>query len=157
MNDEKQNMKPIDPEELPNEPAAIRRFLPRIVGLAGCLSAAGPVLAAPGRADKPSIPDFTQGGKRDESHDWNPGPTGARGWVFGRNGQTADARQNLVTAVDAGSPADGVPRADDVILGVEGKPFAEDSRRSLARAITAAGEEHRKCTGWDCTGAYLSA
>jgi len=46
-----------------------------------------------------------------------------------------------VTAVDAGSPADGVLRVNDVILGVAGKPFADDARISLARAITAAEEK----------------
>ncbi len=46
-----------------------------------------------------------------------------------------------MTAVDAGSPADGVLRVNDVIIGVNGKPFADDARISLARAITAAEEK----------------
>jgi len=66
---------------------------------------------------KPPVPDFTRGGRRGESHDWTLGPTGARGWVYGRKGQTSDARQILVTAVAKGSPADGVLREGDVILG----------------------------------------
>ena len=31
--------------------------------------------------EKPPVPDFTQGGKKDASHDWTLGPTGTRGWV----------------------------------------------------------------------------
>ena len=92
--------------------------------------------------EKPSIPDFTQGGKKDDSHDWLLGPTGARGWMFFRHeDQTAACRQILVTAVAAGSPADGVLRANDVILGVNDQPFADDARQSFARAITAAEEK----------------
>jgi len=89
-------------------------------------------------AEEPPVPDFTRGGRPDESHDWTLGPTGARGWMYGRNGQTADARQILVTAVAAGSPADGSLRADDVILGVDGRPFAADARKGFAQAVTAA-------------------
>jgi hypothetical protein len=89
----------------------------------------------------PAPPDLTQGGKKDANHDWTLGPTGVRGWIHGGNGQTAASRQILVTAVDAGSPADGVLRVNDVILGVNGKPFGDDARLSLARAITAAEEK----------------
>jgi hypothetical protein len=93
-------------------------------------------------AATPAIPDFTAGGKRDESHDWLLGPTGLRGWMYFReNDLTAASRQILVTAVDKGSPADGTVRVNDVILGVSGKPFADDARRSLGHAITTAEEE----------------
>jgi hypothetical protein len=91
--------------------------------------------------DKPPIPDFTQGGKPDENHDWRLGPTGARGWVYGWKGQTADARQILVTAVAKGSPADGTLASGDVILGVGGRRFNDDARIQFAHAITAAEEE----------------
>jgi len=90
-------------------------------------------------AESPPIPDFTQGGRKDASHDWLLGPTGARGWVFFQHAdQTAASRQILITAVDAGSPADGVLRVNDVILGVNDTPFADDARKCLGRAITAA-------------------
>ena len=92
-------------------------------------------------ADKPLVPDFTQGGKKDANHDWTLGPTGMRGWIYSGNGQTAAARQILVTAIEAGSPADRVLRTNDVILGVNDKPFADDARICLARAITAAEEK----------------
>src|ERR1700744_1638483 len=69
-------------------------------------------------------PDLTAGGTKDDSHDWNLGPTGARGWIYASKMETTDARQILVPRVDHGSPADGVLAVDDVILGVDGKPFA---------------------------------
>ena len=103
----------------------------------GCLSTACTARAA----EEPAVPDFTRGGKTDDSHDWLLGPTGAHGWMYGRNGHTAEARQILITAVEAGSPAQGVLSAKDVILGVNGKPFADDARKSLAHAITAAEEK----------------
>jgi hypothetical protein len=53
------------------------------------------------------VPDLTKGGKPDKKHDWNLGPTGARGWMWGRSLETTHARQILITKVDKGSPADG--------------------------------------------------
>ena len=88
-------------------------------------------------AERP-IPDFTQGGQPDEFHDWTLGPTGARGWIYGRKGHTADARQILVTAVAKNSPADGILKKGDVILGVDHRPFGDDARIQFANAITAA-------------------
>jgi hypothetical protein len=104
----------------------------------GCLGTAGGASAA----EKPPIPDFTQGGRKDDSHDWLLGPTGARGWMFFRHEDlTAESRQILITAVDKGSPADGILRVNDVILGVFGKPFADDARKSFGHAVTAAEEK----------------
>lgn len=106
------------------------------------------VLVAIGAAargvDSPN-PDFTKGGQPDKFHDWNLGPTGARGWIYGRRGHTADARQILVTAVAKNSPADGILKKGDVILGVAGRPFDGDGRIQFANAITAA--EERKSGG----------
>jgi hypothetical protein len=88
--------------------------------------------------DEHPIPDFTQGGQRDKFHDWTLGPTGARGWIYGRKGHTPDARQILVTEVAKNSPADGILKKGDVILGVAGRPFDDDARILFAHAITAA-------------------
>ena len=88
--------------------------------------------------DKPPVPDLTQGGSPDKEHDWTLGPTGARGWIWGWHQQTTDARQILVTEVATGSPADGVLQKGDVLLGVDGKPFARDARIVFANAITQA-------------------
>jgi len=90
----------------------------------------------------PAPPDLTQGGKPDKNHDWLLGPTGARGWIFFRHEDlTAASRQILITAVETGSPADGVLRTSDVILGVHGKPFVDDARRSFGHAIATAEEK----------------
>ena len=92
-------------------------------------------------AESPPVPDFTKGDKPGEEHDWTLGPTGARGWIHTANGHSRAARQILVTEVAAGSPADGVLVPGDVIVGVEGKAFADDARVQFARAITAAESE----------------
>ena len=102
--------------------------------------------AAPSSAGPPAktaIPDFTQGGKTDGSHDWTLGPTGARGWIHAWK-HTADARQILVTEVAKGSPADGVLDVKDVILGVGNKPFSEDARIQFARAVMRAEQEESR-------------
>lgn len=109
------------------------------------LLAAATLAFSPSSAAEPPgavPPDFTAGGKKDESHDWLLGPTGLRGWMFLRHEDlTATSRQILVTAVDKGSPADGMVQVNDVILGVFGKPFADDARRSFGHAIAAAEEK----------------
>ena len=109
------------------------------------LLAAATLAFSPSFAGEPAgvvPPDFTAGGKKDDSHDWLLGPTGLRGWMFFRHEDlTAASRQILVTAVDKGSPADGTVQVNDVILGVFGKPFADDARRSFGHAIAAAEEK----------------
>ncbi len=102
------------------------------------LSAAVPVVAAPGGQNSTTPPDLIHGGIRDNSHDWLLGPTGASGWIYSENGESAASRQILVTAVDSGSPADGVLRTNDVILGINGQPFSDDARKSFGYAIAAA-------------------
>ena len=75
---------------------------------------------------------------------YNLGATGLRGWIYTRPAThfdgvqgrtTATSRQILVTHVGAKSPADGVMKVDDVILGVNGRLFTEDARKSFAGAI----------------------
>jgi hypothetical protein len=92
-------------------------------------------------AAQPPVPDLTQGGKKNESHDWTLGPTGARGWVWGWQCQTTLARQILITDVAAGSPAEGVLQKGDVLTGINGKPFDDDARIQYARAITEAEKD----------------
>ena len=92
---------------------------------------------------------------------YNLGATGLRGWICNKcdsnheraQGRTTQAsRQILVTHVGAASPADGVVKVDDVILGVDGKPFSDDARKSIARAIQEAETKARdgvlKLTVW---------
>ena len=98
-------------------------------------------LASAALQDEPlAIPDFTQGDTvpAEATHDWNLGPTGLRGWMFSDRLVTTDARQIAVTAVDRGSPADGLIAVGDVLLGAGGKLFSYDPRTELGRAITAA-------------------
>ncbi|MCX6880234.1 MAG: DUF6288 domain-containing protein [Verrucomicrobia bacterium] len=95
---------------------------------------AGPVLAAP--------PDATQD-YIDATFTYNLGPTGARGWIYSTGnewmfvpeGLTSESRQIKITAVDKGSPADGVLFVDDVIMGIGAGVFTEDARKSLGVAI----------------------
>ena len=85
------------------------------------------------------IPDFTKGDPipKGHNHDWNLGPTGARGWIFSNTLDTNQARQILVTKVDPNSPADGVLQDGDVILGCSA-PFKHDPRQELGKAISRA-------------------
>jgi len=102
-------------------PSSFMKNMPITVFL---LLAAATLAFSPSSAGEPAgavPPDFTAGGKKDDSHDWLLGPTGLRGWMFFRHEDlTAASRQILVTAVDKGSPADGILQVNDVILGVFG-------------------------------------
>jgi hypothetical protein len=85
-------------------------------------------------------PDFTKGGKipAGANHDWTLGATGARGWIHSHKLETTGARQISITKVDQASPADGILKVGDVILGVSGKPFSSDPRVEFGKALTAA-------------------
>ena len=115
----------------------------RITLLIALVILGAPVVEA--QRQKPEVPDLTAGGERDDKHDWNLGPTGARGWIWGWKLETTDARQILITEVAEGSPADGRLRPGDVLLGLDGEPFQDDPRIELGRAIGAA--ETRKGKG----------
>lgn len=106
------------------------------------LSAITPFALA-ANSDTVVMPDFTRGDSipKNAKHDWNLGPTGLRGWMFCDKLVTTDARQVAITAVENGSPAQGVFAVGDVLLGVNGKPFSFDPRTELGRAITAAETE----------------
>ncbi len=79
----------------------------------------------------------------------NLGATGLRGWMFGstQRGHQVDvgnlrrAHQIKITQVDEGSPADGILRVGDVILGIGDKPFEDHARRELGEALTRAETE----------------
>jgi hypothetical protein len=98
------------------------------------------------------VPDLTKDQSVDRKLTYNLGPTGLRGWIYTKAADNLDAaqgrtttasRQILVTHVGAGSPADGVVNVDDIILGVAGKPFDDDARKSIALAIQEAETETR--------------
>ena len=77
------------------------------------------------------------------THDWNLGPTGARGWIYCDKHVTTDARQILITEVADGSPADGKLKVGDVITGLFGKAIDDDARMLMGRAITLAETEEK--------------
>jgi hypothetical protein len=87
-------------------------------------------------------PDMTQGGKKpDKPLIGNLGPTGMLGWVYSQRSNTSLSRQVIVTEVAKGSPAEGIMKAGDVILGADGTgaapvKFSHDALRSFADAIT---------------------
>jgi hypothetical protein len=99
------------------------------------------------------VPDLTTSNSVDRSLTYNLGPTGLRGWIYTRAASNLDAsqgrtttasRQILVTHVGTNSPASGVLEVNDVILGVNGKPFDDDARKAFGRAITEAEKSENK-------------
>ena len=114
-------------------------------------------------AAPPAPPDLTKGETTgvDPKGTYNLGATGLRGWIYlkpathfdGLQGRTtAPSRQILVTHVGAKSPADGVMQVNDVILGIGGKLFTDDARRSISAAIQEAEKANNqgvlKLTRW---------
>lgn len=108
--------------------------------------------AATAAPPPPTPPDLTLSETTgvDRNATYNLGSTGLRGWIYtkpdshldalqGRT--TANSRQILVTHVGAKSPADGVVRVNDVILGAGGGLFTSDARKSIASAIQEAEKE----------------
>ncbi len=99
-------------------------------------------------------PDLTKDlGDVDRKATYNLGSTGLRGWIYTRPADHLDSlqgrttlasRQILVTHVGVKSPADGMVQVDDVIVGVAGKPFTDDARKSIAYAIQNAEKESSK-------------
>jgi len=96
-----------------------------------------------------SVPDLTKGENTgvNRKATYNLGPTGMRGWIYTKPASyldsaqgrtTAASRQILVTHIGVESPADGVMKTNDVILGVDGRLFTDDARKSIGRAITEA-------------------
>ncbi len=108
----------------------------KILGLLTVLSALMVADYCNAARKAPAPPDLTAGGVRDPKHaDFNLGPTGARGWAWGRRGGSYSSRQILITEIAADSPASGVLKTGDVVLGISGKPFDDDCRRAFGLAI----------------------
>lgn len=101
------------------------------------------------------MPDLLKGETNDvdRTRTYNLGPTGLRGWIYTKPASNLDAaqgrttaasRQILITHVGINSPAYGVLQTNDVILGVGGKLFSDDARKSFGRAITEAEKKKNK-------------
>ena len=103
------------------------------------------MVSCPCLAQPPIVPpELTESNKVDRKLTYNLGSTGLRGWIYTKPANffesqqgrtTTSSRQILVTHVGAKSPADGMMKVDDVILGAGGKRFADDARKSMALAI----------------------
>ena len=141
------------------KPTSMQTHLLNLLSLAAVFAPmAGLQLIA---ATPPSPPDLTQSNTVDRALTYNLGATGLRGWIYTKpavyldsvQGRTTTAsRQILVTHVGAKSPADGVMRVNDVILGTGGNRFTDDARKSFALAIQDAEKEasqgYLKLTRW---------
>jgi len=108
------------------------------------------VAPAVGPPDPPELTKEETKGIELKHGTYNLGSIGLRGWIYHqpasnldmRQGRTTIAsRQILVTHVGAKSPADGRIEVNDVILGVGGKRFTDDARKSIAGAIQDAEKE----------------
>jgi hypothetical protein len=122
-------------QKMQNIPLCVACLVVAIALMCGSQLAAAPA---------PAPPDLTQTSTVDRTLTYNLGATGLRGWIYtkpanffeSQQGRTTTAsRQILVTHVGAQSPADGVMKVDDVILGAAGQLFTDDARKSLAVAI----------------------
>lgn len=109
-------------------------------------SAASVCLCATVEGDEAPLPDLTRELPADISMVQHLGPTGLQGWMHVEQRRlvpgdieptplTVDARQIYITAVDEGSPADGIVQNGDVVLGIGEKLFDGDPRVLLAEAI----------------------
>jgi hypothetical protein len=116
----------------------------RLIRLACCSLALGSALLSPLTAQV--VPDLTSGGPTKHENVWfNLGPTGVQAWVYRGVGkkpsiETGMSRQILVKSVEAKSPADGILKVGDVILGVDGTGaapvgFASDARIAFGYSI----------------------
>lgn len=122
--------------------------LSTIVGLTALLASSSTLHA---KEPLKTPPDLTKDlSAVDRKATYNLGSTGLRGWIYTRPADHLDSlqgrttlasRQILVTHVGLKSPADGVVQVDDVIVGVAGKPFTDDARKSIAYAIQSAEKE----------------
>jgi hypothetical protein len=97
----------------------------------------GPVFAGMGTARSATKYDrlhrycVTTSQHAKEQYQTNLGPTGAMGWVY--------INRIYIEAVEKGSPADGLLKKGDYLIGVNGKRFPDiDPRVMLGEAITRA-------------------
>lgn len=130
----------MNPTSTSLRPLRLMATIPAIICLL-MLGQAGLLQAAPAIPTTPEPPDLTAGGEPDKHHDWNLGPTGARGWIHAHQVDTSRSRQILITAVAPNSPASKVLKKGDVIVGTFGKPFSSDARTAFGTSISTAEEE----------------
>jgi len=85
-------------------------------------------------------PDLTAGGYHHPDEDpWNLGATGAEGWIWAIPHKTTEgATQVYITQVKPGTPAEGVLKVGDVVVGAFGEAFTWDARKEFAQALAKA-------------------
>ncbi len=88
----------------------------------------------------PQPPDLTAGEKYDPKSDpWNLGATGAEGYIWAIPHKTTEgATQIYITEVKPNTPAEGVLKVGDVLIGAFGEKFTWDARKEFAHALTRA-------------------
>jgi len=81
-----------------------QRFLAFVFVFCGFSLLAGEMLRAQHRGPTAEVPNFLKGDEipKGYDHDWNLGPTGARGWIYSNKYDTTEARQILITKIDKG-------------------------------------------------------
>lgn len=105
---------------------------------------AGAVASAQAAKGQTGNPDYTNGHKLEGKNNyWNLGSIGVIGNIWGNRSagtgeQTRDTRMIQIKSVIEGSPADGVLKEGDVILGLGKERFTTDARKTLSAAITKA-------------------
>ncbi len=115
------------------------------ISLLGSITATAAMIAT-GQAQENlnTPPDLTRSNAVNREGTYNLGATGLRGWIFTKAANDLDSqqgrtttlsRQILVTHVGPKTPADGVVKINDVILGVGGKLFDRDARQAIASSI----------------------
>lgn len=106
-------------------------------------------------------PDLTKKNHVDHERNYNLGATGLRGWIYTKANNDLDSqqgrttttsRQILVTHVGTKTPAEGIIKVGDIILGAGEKLFIDDARKSIASAIQEAEKDENngilKLTIW---------
>jgi len=97
-----------------------------------------------GRSKQTVEPDYTKGENLEgKLNCWNLGSIGVIGNIWGNRAigtaeQTKDTRMIQIKNVTKGTPADGVLKEGDVILGLGNGKFTSDVRMTLSAAITEA-------------------
>ena len=97
-----------------------------------------------GRSKQTVEPDYTKGEELEgKLNCWNLGPIGVIGNAWGNRAigtaeQTKYPRMIQIKSVMRGTPADGVLKERDVIVGIGNGRFTDDARMTLSAAITEA-------------------
>ena len=148
------------------------KYITAILALVGSVLCAMPAQAASKWQEVE--PDYTKGevllGKRGDENGtryWSLGPIGAEGHIWSTHKETVDTRTIQIRSVMEGTPAEGVLKEQDVILGVQ-RPRIMPDRDVLSEKDLHVDEQCRRpgCKGvrgscghfaWDVRKALAAA